>query len=112
MEPIELAVLWVRAGGRQGSERDALVKALHSATLAAGVGEWVVPSGKGVATLEGALRCWKSAARRRIAAAPRGARPKTRVPVTVWATAEAAERLRRGERVSITGATLVEVDHG
>jgi len=108
MEPIELAVLWVRAGGRQGSERDALVKALHSATLAAGVGEWVVPSGKGAATLEGALRCWKAAARRRIAAAPRGARPKTRVPVTVWATAEAAERLRRGEAVTITGAVMVK----
>ena len=108
MEPIELAVLWVRANGGQGRERDALVKALHSATLAAGVGEWVAPSGKGVATLEGALRCWKAAARRRIAAAPRGARPRTRVPVRVWATAEAAERLRRGERVSIMNTTAVK----
>lgn len=112
MEPIELAIAWVRAGGGHGKERDALVMALHSATLDAGVGEWVVPSGRGVATLEGALRCWKAAARRRIAAAPRGARPRTRVPVTVWATAEAAERLRRGERVSIMSTTAVEVGHG
>ena len=109
MTPLDLAAAWVRAGGGQGKEREALVKALHGATLAAGVGEWVVPSGKGVATLEGALRCWKAAARRRIASAPRGARPKTRVPVTVWATAEAAERLRRGERVSIMNTTAVGV---
>lgn len=117
MEPIESAVAWVRAGGGHGAERDALVKALHSATLAAGVGEWVAPSGVGVATLEGALKLWKAKAHRTIAAVDRERGPGgyvlvERVPRLVTVTPGIAYRLDRGETVTITGATLVEVGHG
>ena len=112
MTPLDLAVAWVRAGGREGVEREALVRSLHGPSLAAGVG-WAIPGGGGVPDdrKEHALRLWKAAARRAIATADRSRGPgdgvmAPRVPRMVLVTHASAYRLDRGEVVTITGATL------
>jgi len=110
---LDLAVAWVRAGGREGADREALVRALHGPSLAAGVG-WACPGGGGVHDdhKERALRLWKAAARRAIARegrAPTGGRPVgERVEVRVLVTLAVAAKLARGERVK--AADVMPVD--
>lgn len=110
--PLALAIGWVNAGGKAGPEREALVRGLHGPTLAAGVGEWVTPSGLG-ADKERALALWKAAAKRALKGrGSAGRTPAERVKATVWVTLEARAKLDRGETVTITGATLAEVCDG
>jgi hypothetical protein len=110
--PLALAIAWVHAGGKAGPEREALVRSLHGPTLAAGVGEWVTPNGLG-ADQAAALALWKAAAKRALKGrGSAGAKPAERVPATVWVTLGMRAKLDRGETVTITGATLVEVCDG
>lgn len=112
MTPLAAAIAWVHAGGKAGPEREALVRSLHGPTLAAGVSEWVTPSGLG-ADKAAALTLWKAAAKRALKVrGGAGAKPAPRVPRTVLVTERMAASLDRGETVVITGATLAEVCDG
>ena len=109
MTPLDLAMAWVRAGGREGAEREALVRSLHSPSLAAGV-PWVTPNGS-ASDSDRALRLWKAAAHRAIAKGdrmrgPGGGVMAPRVPRTVLVTEKQAAALDRGEVVRVDGAVL------
>lgn len=107
MTPLDAAVAWVCAGGGQGAERDSLLDATERR------GGYLCPSGRVHTRVDHALKLWKAAARRALRGADRrGPKLAPREAVTVWATAHTAGRLRKGETVTITGATLVEVCDG
>jgi len=113
VSPLDLAVAWVKAGGGEGTGREALLNACFTGHIRDRDGAWWfrTPSGRDVALHRQALRLWKAAAHRAIAKAdrmrgPGGGVMAPRVPRTVLVTEKQAAALDRGEAVRVDGAVL------